>query len=211
MRVPIFSKDLESGKGVLRLARCLQRDWPGKNQIKLSTAQNLMSRCLGYVDFHDVRVSADCADPVFPSLEDVQAQSFATIKTEIAKYYRPADISDEDIYARICKWPFIHLHAFRTLSGGSGVKLSEEALQLSKKTTLHYRTLVSTTALDANDFKTIFERVRSAFGHNSKELTMSYIKKPIGYCRSYDDIPATSNPLTECPNCGPASFNISKG
>lgn len=109
-------------------------------------------------------MSADCADPVFPSLEDVQAQSFATIKTEIAKYYRPADISDEDIYARICKWPFIHLHALRTLSGGSGVKLSEEALQLSKKTTLHYRTLVSTAALDGTDVKTIFERVRSALG-----------------------------------------------
>lgn len=210
MRVPIFSKDLESGKGVLRLARCLQRDWPGKNQIKLSTAQNLMSRCLGYVDFHDVRVSADCADPVFPSLEDVQAQSFAIIKAEMAKYYRPPEISNEDIYARICKWPFMHLHAFRMQSGESGVKLSEETLQMSKKATLYYTTSAPNPAPDGIDVKTIFERVRSAMGHNPTELTMSYLKSPIGYCRSSEDTPAASNPLTECHNCGPASFNILK-
>ncbi|WP_443694733.1 hypothetical protein [Pseudomonas sp.] len=207
MRVPIFSKDLESGKGVLRLARCLQRDWPSEEPIKLSAAQNLMSRCLGYVDFHDVKVSADSANSVFPSLEDVQAQSCAVIKAELAKYSQPVEISGEDLYVRISKWPFMHLHAFHMRSGEPGVKLSEEALLMSEKAALYYALSVPKLELDEIDVQAIFERVRSAMGHNPKELTLSYLKTPIGQCRSSDDTPEASVFFTKCFDCGPASVD----
>lgn len=204
MRVPIFSKDLESGKGVLRLARCLQRDWPSEEPIKLSTAQNLMSRCLGYADFHEVKVNADSTNSVFPSLEDVQTQSCAVIKAELAKYFQPVEIGSEDLHARISKWPFMHLHAFHMRSGEPSAKLSEEALLMSEKAALYYALSVPKLEQDAIDVQAIFERVRSAMGHNPKEMTLSYLKAPIGQCRSSDDTSEASVFFTECFDFGPA-------
>ncbi|MEO8488235.1 hypothetical protein [Pseudomonas sp.] len=213
MRVPIFPKDLESGNGVLRLARCLQRDWPSKKTIKLSVAQNLMSTCLGYVDFHDVRMSADSPDRFFPSLKELHAQCFPIIRDELVKQHLLQDFSDDEMFDRICTWPFVRLSIFRIFSEDSGdscVKLSKETFKHSKMTTLHYTKLASNPQLECTYVQTIFDRVKSALGHDSTETTMDYLKSPIGLCQRYDHIPAAPASLTECHNCGPASINSFK-
>lgn len=210
MRVPIFPKDLESGKGVLRLARCLQRDWPSKKPIRLSAAQNLISRCLGYVDFHDVRMSPDITDPVFPSLKELHAQCFSIISDEMIKQHLPQDMSDDYMYERICKWPFNRLSVFRIFTGDSVVKLSKEALKHSKTTTLYYTNLASNPQFECTDAQTIFDRVQFALGHDLTKTTMAYLKSPIGLCQRYDHAPAAPASFTECHNCGPASINSFK-
>lgn len=57
MAFPISNFDLE-GRGFSRLARFVHKNWPGEDPINLSFAQELLSRSLGYKDFHDLQQSA---------------------------------------------------------------------------------------------------------------------------------------------------------
>lgn len=54
MRVPIHQNDLIPGHGFKRIAKKLQREWPGLNPIQLSRAREILSKGLGYCDYHDV-------------------------------------------------------------------------------------------------------------------------------------------------------------
>ncbi|MNC07709.1 hypothetical protein D3C75_552650 [compost metagenome] len=54
MRVPIHPDDLNPRYGFKRIAKKLQREWPGFSPIQLSFAREILSKGLGYRDYHDV-------------------------------------------------------------------------------------------------------------------------------------------------------------
>ena len=83
MRVPIHPQDLHGGSGFARLAKCLKRDWPGTEPIRLSEAQNLLARCFGYSDYHELRSSAQEEDVDYPPLMDVTSRCLATLWGEL--------------------------------------------------------------------------------------------------------------------------------
>lgn len=57
MAFPISKIDLE-GRAFTRVARFIHKNWPGQDPIKMSFAQEFLSRSLGYKDFHDLQQSA---------------------------------------------------------------------------------------------------------------------------------------------------------
>lgn len=54
MRVPVYSEDLLPQSGFKRIAKRVQKLWPGPDPINLSRARELLSKWLGYNDYHDV-------------------------------------------------------------------------------------------------------------------------------------------------------------
>lgn len=59
MRVPIAQSDLIPNRGFKLIARALQLNWPASSPIGLMTAQDVLSRGLGYCDYHDLSREAD--------------------------------------------------------------------------------------------------------------------------------------------------------
>jgi len=59
MRIPIYPADLVPHKGFKRIAKVIHRDWPGPDPVNLSAAREILARCFGYKDYHDVTKSAD--------------------------------------------------------------------------------------------------------------------------------------------------------
>lgn len=62
MRVPIYAADLSDKRGFKRIAKKLQRNWPSVTPLSLACAQAILSRGLGYRDFHDLQQSAEEGD-----------------------------------------------------------------------------------------------------------------------------------------------------
>ena len=201
MRIPIFPKDVEPGKGVLRLARLLQRDWPGEDRIGLGAAQNLMSRCLGYADFHDVKMSADRAELIAASLDDLRAQAFETIKNEVKKSNFINDADLEELRENIVKWPFHNLAIYRILGTPSSLPFSALLRHDAEMMTRYYMT----GQIENIGLREINEKVQSGFGHFSTNSTAQYLPT-LGFCRS--ELPASPPEglivRTECMTCGPA-------
>lgn len=54
MRVPIFPTDLAPKSGLKRLAKALMRRWCGASPMSLSFARELLSKGLGYRDYHEL-------------------------------------------------------------------------------------------------------------------------------------------------------------
>ncbi|MBB4861727.1 hypothetical protein HNP46_000538 [Pseudomonas nitritireducens] len=78
MAFPISKIDLE-GRGFSRLARFVHKNWPGQEPINLSFAQELLSRSLGYKDFHDLQQHAGrIRYPMGPADASVIAPQAAT-------------------------------------------------------------------------------------------------------------------------------------
>ncbi|TWC11827.1 hypothetical protein FBY05_1358 [Pseudomonas sp. SJZ083] len=84
MRVPIFPQDLTAG-GFTRLAKRLKRDWPGPHPLRLSEAQELLARCLGYASYHELYQSAGVhpENVDFPPLGVLMVECLHTIWSEV--------------------------------------------------------------------------------------------------------------------------------
>ncbi|WP_422422170.1 hypothetical protein [Pseudomonas sp. GZD-222] len=54
MRVPVYPDDLVPNRGVKRLAKILHKKWCGPNPVSLSHLREVVSRGLGYRDYHDL-------------------------------------------------------------------------------------------------------------------------------------------------------------
>lgn len=85
MRVPIYPDDLNPSHGFKRIAKKPQREWPGFNPIQLSFAREILSKGLGYRDYHDVVQSSKKWQPeTFPfSKEEVNVALMSAISAAI--------------------------------------------------------------------------------------------------------------------------------
>ena len=123
MRVPIHPQDLNSGSGFARLAKCLKRDWPGTEPLRLSEAQNLLARCFGYSDYHELRSSAIEEDIDYPPLMVVTSQCLATLSGELITGGRSKIFNLGEFQSQIFDWPFLQLRVYRTHYGHSDNRL----------------------------------------------------------------------------------------
>ncbi|WP_201199150.1 hypothetical protein [Pseudomonas sp. S37] len=208
MRISIFPQDVKSGKGVLRLAKLLQRDWPGENRIGLSAAQNLISRCLGYANYHDVRMSVGSSKFEFATLEELRAQSFEVIKAEVEKACPSQEVKFEKLLERISTWPFIGLQIFTNPFFHSRSPAPEKQMLESLQMTAYYLSSYSNNA----DVMPIRDRIEAMLGHKSTDMTRLYSRTPMGACRR-DNSERKFELLsgsTECLNCGPSIITTSK-
>lgn len=123
MRVPIHPQDLNGGSGFSRLAKCLKRDWPGTDPLRLSEAQNLLARCFGYTDYHDLRSSALEEDIDYPPLMVVTSQCLATLSGELITGGRSNFFNLGEFQSQIFDWPFLQLQVYRNHYGHSDNRL----------------------------------------------------------------------------------------
>ncbi|WP_156327398.1 hypothetical protein [Pseudomonas sp. NBRC 111128] len=215
MRVTIFPQDLKSGKGVLRLARCLQRDWPGAKPIGLCAAQNLMSRCLGYSDYYDVRMSAGSSKfdagsskLEFATPQQLRAQSFEVIKAEVEKACTSQEVNFEKLRERISTWPFIGLRIFPKLFFHSKSPTPEKLMLETLQMTAYYLNN-RPSEVNVGPFN---DRIETMLGHKSINTTQHYAPTLMGACRR--DTSERKFELlsgsTECLDCGPSIITNSK-
>lgn len=203
MQISLFAADFESGKGILRLARCLQHDWPGQKKLKLSAAQHLMSQCLGYVDLHDARKSIDKDELQFASLEEVKAQSLRVINAMLNNTCPGQNIDYAALNDQIEKWPFKHLAIYKILDAPPLAEVSKKTIQ-SKALEL--------TALYMNNYDSVISRVQKGLGHIPVETTKYYMKHAIGHCRNDLSPDRVEIPIEigECLTCGHSTISTPK-
>ncbi|MGV8919762.1 MAG: hypothetical protein ACOH2R_18490 [Pseudomonas sp.] len=74
MRVPIYPIDLLAKHGFKQIAKKLQRNWPGPTSIGFLKAQEILSKGLGYCDYHDVLRSFEKCEPDEPVPTETQVR-----------------------------------------------------------------------------------------------------------------------------------------
>lgn len=114
MRVLIYTADLRDKRGFKRIAKKLQKNWPGGTPLSLTCAQAILSRGLGYRDFHDVQQSAEESDSNSPSPTQNEARD--RISTSIFAFCQTSkitDIEETDLDRLVKLLPLQELHAFK--------------------------------------------------------------------------------------------------
>lgn len=119
MRVPIYTADLSDKRGFKRIAKKLQKNWPSGTPISLASAQAILSRGLGYRDFHDIQQSAeaDGSKATQPTQNDVRDG----ISTSIFAFCQATKIIgiEETLLDRLVKLlPLQELRAYQDINHG---------------------------------------------------------------------------------------------
>lgn len=83
MRVPVYPEDLLPRAAFKKLAKSIQKRWPGNSPVQLTLAQKTLCKGLGYANYHDLtKESAICPrDAETPTLCAVHAQVAAAISS----------------------------------------------------------------------------------------------------------------------------------
>lgn len=177
MRVPVYPQDLTGGTGFSRIAKHLKRDWPGAEPIGLSKAQNILARCFGYSDYHDVRSSPPSVNPDLPSLALVVAQCMKTLSAELLGNDRWALFDIGELQEKLFGWPFLQLSAYREHYGHSDNRL---AGQLAKAELIQEFLATQKTKPKPYFDKLHLEKIHAMMGHNSIASTVGYMPTSMG-------------------------------
>lgn len=115
MRVSIYKADLSDNRGFKRIAKKLQRNWPSPSTLSLASAQEILSRGLGYRDLHDLQQSADESDTKVTLATQNEARD--SIRTSIFAFCKANKITsiDETDLDRLVK--LLPLQELRALQG----------------------------------------------------------------------------------------------
>ncbi|WP_230385583.1 hypothetical protein [Pseudomonas putida] len=54
MRVPVYPEDLLPQAAFKKLAKSIQKRWPGNSPVQLTLARETLSKGLGYANYHDL-------------------------------------------------------------------------------------------------------------------------------------------------------------
>ena len=212
MRVPIHPQDLNRGSGFARLAKCLKRDWPGTEPLRLSEAQNLLARCFGHSDYHELRSSAIEEDIDYPPLMIVASQCLATLSGELITGGRSKVFNLGEFQSQIFDWPFLQLRVYRNHYGHSDDRLVAaeiraeviEAFLSTQKTRpkpLPYKPLELADQFSTKD-------LQAMRGHYSIVSGGERMTTVIGTCSnhsSHDTNRFSNQRLMPCPTCGPTT------
>ncbi|RMW23476.1 hypothetical protein ALO95_200184 [Pseudomonas syringae pv. antirrhini] len=129
MRVPIHPDDLVAGTGFIRLARTLKRDWLGIEPISLSQASELMSRCLGYSNLHDLKRDAKQGSAEFVPLASVMTQCLATMTASLMESGKCRMLNIGELQEQIFQWPFLQLTTYRNHYGHTDNRMVGQAVK----------------------------------------------------------------------------------
>lgn len=115
MRVPIFPTDLAPKSGLKRLAKALMRRWCGASPMSLSFAREVLSKGLGYRDYHELYQASKMAKPAekAPSLLAVRIGILSAIQATL----KPEEwlvIDHEKLELVIATLPVTVLTAFKS-------------------------------------------------------------------------------------------------
>jgi hypothetical protein len=125
MRVPIYTADLSDKRGFKRIAKKLQRNWPDVTPLNLASAQGILSRGLGYRDFHDLQQSAEEGVP--HSLLITQKEVRDGIVSSIFAFCQAskfASINESNLDRLVKLLPLQELRAFQEFNPGHPADLS---------------------------------------------------------------------------------------
>lgn len=186
MRVPICQQDLIAGSGFKRLAKRLKRDWPGTEPLRLSEAQEILARCLGYGSYHEVDQSAKTPQEnvVFPPLQTLMADCLFTLWEELFKNGRCGTFNLGELQANIYSWPFLLLTVYRKHYGysdnlivGPEVRFAHMEAFLLTQMPSENLPILSKTGLPGT-------QLEAMVGHQSRSSTEAHVSNvlPIGVC-----------------------------
>ena len=203
VRVPLYPQDLTGGSGFSRIAKHLKRDWPGAEPIGLSKAQNILARCFGYSDYHEVRSSPPPENPDFPSLAHVVALCMKTLSCELTGDGRWSLFDMGELQENIFGWPFLQLSVYREHYGHSDNWLVG---QLVKSELIETFLTTQKTKPEPYVDEVPIEKLQSMTGHNSTASTAGYVSNTMGVC--LNELPhgtsrASALPSGKCVMCGP--------
>jgi len=118
MRIPIYSEDLLTRGGFKRIAKKLQRQWPGQSSIKLWFAREILSKGMGYRDYHDVLMSSKTCQ--LGAIAPTEGQVRAGIISAMSNALRSDNnitIELEELQHFVETLPLYSLLAFKDQSG----------------------------------------------------------------------------------------------
>lgn len=109
MQVPVYPDDIKT-HSFKRLAKTLQKKWPGLQPIQLSAAQELLAKGLGYLSFHDLmkKVENPPTNPEIPALAVIQIRISEATREKL----NDDDVSPEAIASFASNLPFYVLSAY---------------------------------------------------------------------------------------------------
>lgn len=115
MRIPIYPEDLIPQKGFKRIAKILHRDWPGPEPVNLSAAREMLARCFGYKNYHDVSRSAyEGPENVPPSeIGDLRASILITLANKLHTGSLSNSVDLEKLTAFVESLPLNVLQTYR--------------------------------------------------------------------------------------------------
>lgn len=116
MRIPIYPADLTPQKGFKRIAKVMHRDWPGPDSINLSASREILARCFGYKNYHDVTKSADEWPDNAPSPEvmDLRAAILVALANKLHAESISNSVDLEKLTAFVESLPLDWLQTYRS-------------------------------------------------------------------------------------------------
>ena len=206
MRVPIFPEDLIQGSGFTRLAKRLKRDWLGTKPLRLSEAQEILARCLGYSSYHDVAQSAGMHrdDIDFPPLQELMVDCLQTIWAELYDNGHCKVFNLGELQENIYNWPFLLLTVYRKHYGHSDNHIVGQAIKVDHIDAF-FRAQTLRPEYRPQAFKTDFpsKQLQAMLGHQNQPTTAAYLYNlpPIGGC--LNEIPSEHNQALTGLECSP--------
>ncbi|EXF94166.1 hypothetical protein HK44_010500 [Pseudomonas fluorescens HK44] len=143
MRVPVYPEDLLPQAAFKKIAKSIQKRWPGNSPVQLTLAHETLSKGLGYANYHDlIKESVICPwGAETPALSAVHAQITAAISSVLA-------LANDTSVPRSVLEPFVEtlpLKALSTFKGAAsrGVEVTKSPMPDFNQTEICF---VNTTA-----------------------------------------------------------------
>ena len=183
MRVPIHPDDLFAGTGFIRLARTLKRDWLGIEPISLSQASELMSRCLGYSNLHDLKRDAKLDSAEFVPLATAMTQCLATMTAELMESGQCRMLNIGELQEQIFQWPFLQLSTYRNHYGHTDNRMVGQAVK-TELIDAYLDTLPTRPKQQIPSVRVPFttRELHAMAGHVSIHETLDYLSVTSGKC-----------------------------
>lgn len=127
MRVPVYPEDLLPQAAFKKLARSIQKRWPGNSPVQLALARETLSKGLGYANYHDLsKESVICPwDAETPALSAVHTQIAAAISSVLA-------LANDTSVPRSLLDPFVEALPLKALSTFKGAASRGVGVEVTK-------------------------------------------------------------------------------
>lgn len=195
MRVPIYPEDLLPQGAFRKLSKSIQNRWPGRSPIQLSLASEILSKALGYADYHALRNSPiNCSlDTGIPAEIDVLAGIAAAISQALA-LANDSSLPNDVLERYVETLPLKALKAFKTTTtqsthSGASTHPTLEPIKIgtvrsqprhvkqpSSKPTPHAQRLAWVTKLLNSMRSDEVEQLTNQLGHRSLETNGDYVQ-----------------------------------
>lgn len=131
MRVPIYPDDLLPQAAFKKLAKNIQKRWPGQSDIRLSRAREALSVGLGYDDYSQVRyLSLTCSpEAQAPSKTDVYG-SIVSALSSLLESEADSSVQPSTLESFVRTLPFNALSTFKVAKGGEARWLDPKAVKI---------------------------------------------------------------------------------